>query len=184
MVFEKIKTVVTRQLNSTINKSITPTPPQPPTTSFTTSLINNINSKLNTNNTTNNNTNNTTITTTGLASHLQHGAPLKTLLKEMNNFANNILLSQEKEWVCPCGHTFRAAGEWIACLPIACEVPSCPNPKYYISGKGRALLEASPGGVRLQEAGNNNNLINNNNNNNNNNGTIVLGDGSNNNNNS
>ncbi|CCW63550.1 unnamed protein product [Phytomonas sp. EM1] len=57
----------------------------------------------------------------------------------------------EKEWQCPCGHKFRAAGEWIACAPIYCEVPSCPNPKYYIEGPGRALLESNPSGVKLQE---------------------------------
>ncbi|EPY37083.1 hypothetical protein STCU_00214 [Strigomonas culicis] len=58
---------------------------------------------------------------------------------------------EDKEWQCPCGHKFRASGEWIACAPIYCEVPSCPNPKYYISGPGRALLEANPSGVKLEE---------------------------------
>lgn len=57
----------------------------------------------------------------------------------------------EREWQCPCGHKFRAAGEWVACAPIYCEVPSCPNPKYYIDGPGRALLEANPSGVKLTE---------------------------------
>ncbi|KAG5485045.1 hypothetical protein LSCM1_07125 [Leishmania martiniquensis] len=60
-------------------------------------------------------------------------------------------LFEEREWQCPCGHKFRAAGEWVACAPIYCEVPSCPNPKYYIDGPGRALLEANPSGVRLEE---------------------------------
>jgi hypothetical protein len=58
---------------------------------------------------------------------------------------------EEREWQCPCGHKFRAAGEWVACAPIYCEVPSCPNPKYYIDGPGRALLEANPSGVKLEE---------------------------------
>ncbi|GET86593.1 hypothetical protein, conserved [Leishmania tarentolae] len=60
-------------------------------------------------------------------------------------------LLEEREWQCPCGHKFRAAGEWVACAPIYCEVPSCPNPKYYIDGPGRALLEANPSGVKLEE---------------------------------
>lgn len=60
-------------------------------------------------------------------------------------------LFEEREWQCPCGHKFRAAGEWVACAPIYCEVPSCPNPKYYIDGPGRALLEANPSGVKLSE---------------------------------
>ncbi|SYZ63544.1 hypothetical_protein (plasmid) [Leishmania braziliensis MHOM/BR/75/M2904] len=60
-------------------------------------------------------------------------------------------LFEEREWQCPCGHKFRAAGEWVACAPIYCEVPSCPNPKYYIDGPGRALLEANPSGVKLEE---------------------------------
>lgn len=58
---------------------------------------------------------------------------------------------EEREWQCPCGHKFRAGGEWVACAPIYCEVPSCPNPKYYIDGPGRALLEANPSGVKLEE---------------------------------
>ncbi|AAZ13234.1 uncharacterized protein TEOVI_000093400 [Trypanosoma equiperdum] len=57
----------------------------------------------------------------------------------------------EREWQCPCGHKFRASGEWVATLPVYCEVPSCPNPKYYVDGPGRALLEANPSGVRLGE---------------------------------
>ncbi|KAG5484261.1 hypothetical protein CUR178_07417 [Leishmania enriettii] len=60
-------------------------------------------------------------------------------------------LFEEREWQCPCGHKFRAAGEWVACAPTYCEVPSCPNPKYYIDGPGRALLEANPSGVKLEE---------------------------------
>ncbi|KAG5510355.1 hypothetical protein JKF63_07684 [Porcisia hertigi] len=63
-------------------------------------------------------------------------------------------LFEEREWQCPCGHRFRAAGEWVACAPIYCEVPSCPNPKYYIDGPGRALLEANPSGVKLEEVNN------------------------------
>lgn len=58
---------------------------------------------------------------------------------------------EEREWQCPCGHKFRAGGDWVACAPIYCEVPNCPNPKYYVDGPGRALLEANPQGVRLQE---------------------------------
>ncbi|RNF27204.1 uncharacterized protein Tco025E_00578 [Trypanosoma conorhini] len=60
-------------------------------------------------------------------------------------------LFEEREWQCPCGHKFRASGDWVATLPIYCEVPSCPNPKYYVDGPGRALLEANPSGVKLQE---------------------------------
>ncbi|CCW71348.1 unnamed protein product [Phytomonas sp. Hart1] len=60
----------------------------------------------------------------------------------------------QKEWQCPCGHKFRAAGEWVACAPIYCEVPSCPNPKYYIDGPGRILLESNPSGIRLEEVKN------------------------------
>lgn len=60
-------------------------------------------------------------------------------------------LFEEKEWQCPCGHKFRAHGEWIACAPIYCEVPNCPNPRYYVDGPGRALLEANPSGVRLEQ---------------------------------
>ncbi|CUI15014.1 Hypothetical protein, putative [Bodo saltans] len=60
-------------------------------------------------------------------------------------------LFEEKEWQCPCGHKFKAGGEWVACAPIHCEAPRCPNPKYYVDGPGRALLEASPQGVRMQE---------------------------------
>lgn len=66
-------------------------------------------------------------------------------------------LFEEKEWQCPCGHKFRAGGDWVACAPIHCEVPSCPNPKYYVDGPGRALLEANPQGVRLKEVTSNNN---------------------------
>lgn len=58
---------------------------------------------------------------------------------------------EEKEWQCPCGHKFRAPGEWMACAPVYCEVPTCPNPKFYLDGPGRALLEANPQGVKLQE---------------------------------
>ncbi|EPY43653.1 hypothetical protein AGDE_00268 [Angomonas deanei] len=65
------------------------------------------------------------------------------------------MLNDEREWQCPCGHKFRAGGEWTACAPIHCEVPSCPNPKYYIDGPGRALLEANPSGVKLEEVSNN-----------------------------
>jgi hypothetical protein len=63
-------------------------------------------------------------------------------------------LFEEKEWQCPCGFKFKAGGEWVACAPIYCEVPRCPNPKYYVDGPGRALLEANPQGVRLQEVDN------------------------------
>jgi hypothetical protein len=75
-------------------------------------------------------------------------------------------LFEETEWQCPCGHKFRAGGEWIACAPIHCEVPNCPNPKYYVDGPGRALLEANPQGVRLQEVRNSKRIEGNHNSNN------------------
>ncbi|KAG8344036.1 hypothetical protein ERJ75_001328600 [Trypanosoma vivax] len=77
----------------------------------------------------------------------------KPSLKEAVNQAVQVTqkLFGEREWQCPCGHKFRASGEWVATLPIYCEVPSCPNPKFYVDGPGRALLEANPSGVRLGE---------------------------------
>lgn len=72
-----------------------------------------------------------------------------SLMAEAQKIAGSLM--QEKEWQCPCGHKFRASGEWVATVPAMCEVPSCPNPKFYLSGAGRALLEASPQGVRLEQ---------------------------------
>ncbi|KEG10323.1 hypothetical protein DQ04_03881080 [Trypanosoma grayi] len=79
------------------------------------------------------------------------GAPpsLKDALSQAMQMTSKLF--DEREWQCPCGHRFRASGEWVATLPIYCEVPSCPNPKYYVDGPGRALLEANPSGVKLQE---------------------------------
>lgn len=74
---------------------------------------------------------------------------LSNVFNHARELANKLL--EEKEWQCPCGHKFRASGEWVACAAIYCEVPSCPNPKYYIDGPGRALLEANPSGVKLQQ---------------------------------
>eukprot|EP00744_Colponema_vietnamica_P011529 GILI01016219.1.p1 GENE.GILI01016219.1~~GILI01016219.1.p1 ORF type:complete len:141 (+),score=29.48 GILI01016219.1:83-505(+) len=76
-------------------------------------------------------------------------AGFMSLMAEAQKMANSLM--QEKEWQCPCGHKFRAHGEWIATVPAMCEVPTCPNPKFYLSGAGRALLEASPQGVRLEQ---------------------------------
>lgn len=72
-----------------------------------------------------------------------------SLMAEAQKIASTLM--QEKEWQCPCGHKFRASGEWIATVPAMCEVPTCPNPKYYLSGAGRALLEANPSGVKLEQ---------------------------------
>ena len=47
---------------------------------------------------------------------------------------------QEKEWRCSCGHVFRASGEWQACEPSRCEAPRCPNPKFFLDGPGKQML--------------------------------------------
>lgn len=86
------------------------------------------------------------------------GAAAPTFAEAWNHAkAMTSKLFEEREWQCPCGHKFRAAGEWVACAPIYCEVPSCPNPKYYVDGPGRALLEANPSGVKLEEVKNSGN---------------------------
>lgn len=80
------------------------------------------------------------------------GAPPPSFAQAFNQAAALASkMFEEREWQCPCGHKFRAPGEWVACAPIYCEVPSCPNPKYYIDGPGRALLEANPSGVKLEQ---------------------------------
>jgi len=47
---------------------------------------------------------------------------------------------QEKEWRCSCGHVFRASGDWEACEPSRCEAPRCPNPKFFLDGPGKNML--------------------------------------------
>ncbi len=47
-----------------------------------------------------------------------------------------------KEWKCWCGHVFKAPGEWYPTEPAMCEAPGCPNPKFFLSGPGRAMLAA------------------------------------------
>lgn len=47
---------------------------------------------------------------------------------------------QEKEWRCGCGHVFRDSGDWQACEPSRCEAPSCPNPKFFLDGPGKNML--------------------------------------------
>lgn len=86
----------------------------------------------------------------GNALATSNGAPPSFAQALSQAMAMTNKLFEEREWQCPCGHKFRAGGEWVACAPIYCEVPSCPNPKYYIDGPGRALLEANPSGVRLE----------------------------------
>lgn len=80
------------------------------------------------------------------------GGSFMSVIQEASRLANSIF--EEKEWQCPCGHKFRASGEWVATMPAMCEVPTCPNPKYYLQGEGRALLEANPDGVRLEQVDN------------------------------
>lgn len=75
---------------------------------------------------------------------------MKNMVSMVQGAAHALLI--DKEWVCPCGHKFRASGEWVATVPTMCEVPNCPNPKYYLDGPGRALLEANPQGVKLTES--------------------------------
>ena len=70
---------------------------------------------------------------------------------QAGQLVKKIFGDEEKEWKCPCGHIFRASGDWVACAAVYCEVPSCPNPKYYLEGAGRALLEANPQGVKLEQ---------------------------------
>ena len=55
---------------------------------------------------------------------------------------------EEKEWQCPCGHKFRTRRVVGLC---SCRSPNMPHPKFYLDGPGRALLEANPQGVKLQE---------------------------------
>lgn len=80
------------------------------------------------------------------------GTSFMSVIQEASRIANSIF--EEKEWQCPCGHKFRASGEWVATVPAMCEVPTCPNPKFYLEEKGRALLEANPNGVRLEQVDN------------------------------
>lgn len=68
----------------------------------------------------------------------------------INNFIST--LNGEKEWECPCGHKFRDSSEWFVCAPALCEVPSCPNKKFYVDGPGRALLEANSAGISMKPA--------------------------------
>lgn len=80
------------------------------------------------------------------------GAPPPSLAQAFNEAAKMASkMFEEREWQCPCGHKFRASGEWVACAAVYCEAPSCPNPTFYLDGPGRALLEANPAGVKLQE---------------------------------
>lgn len=63
-------------------------------------------------------------------------------VKKTEAFGMLSKLFEEKEWQCPCGHRFRSNDEWLVCEPVYCEVPNCPNPKFYLSGKGAAMIEA------------------------------------------
>lgn len=74
-----------------------------------------------------------------------------TFTESINKIISSIN-GEEKEWQCPCGHKFRDSGEWVVGSPALCEVPSCPNKKFYIDGPGRALLEANPGGITMKPA--------------------------------
>eukprot|EP00796_Vickermania_ingenoplastis_P009582 gene9582-6737_t len=79
-----------------------------------------------------------------------------TTTSKPSSFSDNLskIISSfgEKEWQCPCGHKFRDSGEWVVGSPALCEVPSCPNKRFYIDGPGRALLEANPGGIAIKPA--------------------------------
>lgn len=57
----------------------------------------------------------------------------------------------EREWKCPCGHVFRASGHWEPTEPARCEAPGCPNPKFYLDGPGRQMLE--DGTAKMQVGG-------------------------------
>lgn len=74
--------------------------------------------------------------------------PGSKITSNINKFIS--ALNGEKEWECPCGHKFRDSAEWFVCAPALCEVPSCPNKKFYIDGPGRALLEANSGGITMK----------------------------------
>lgn len=72
-------------------------------------------------------------------------------IKSVNKVISSVN-GEPKEWHCPCGHKFWDSGEWMVCAPALCEVPSCPNKRYYIDGPGRALLEANPSGISMKSA--------------------------------
>jgi hypothetical protein len=63
--------------------------------------------------------------------------PLANMFKDM---------MEVREWECWCGHKFRAPGQWIPCGPMMCQAPGCPNPKFFISGEGRKMLDSGRSG--------------------------------------
>jgi hypothetical protein len=71
-------------------------------------------------------------------------------VKEAMNKLSAVFGEEEKEWKCHCGHVFRAAGEWVPTEPCNCEAPGCPNPRYFLDGPGRAMLEARNSGGSVE----------------------------------
>eukprot|EP00759_Apiculatamorpha_spiralis_P039498 PhF_6_TR38357/c0_g1_i1/m.57172 len=57
----------------------------------------------------------------------------------------SMMMGEEKEWECWCGHKFRAPGLWVPCAPITCMAPRCPNPKFFMEGPGREMLKVKGG---------------------------------------
>lgn len=84
------------------------------------------------------------------ATSLTTTSPKQGLKENLSKFITTINTFGEREWQCPCGHKFRDSNEWVVGSPALCEVPSCPNRKYYVNGPGRALLEANPGGINMK----------------------------------
>lgn len=90
----------------------------------------------------NNNLATTTTTTSSSSSTEAASAAFNKGITTLKTKVFDTILSefQEKEWRCSCGHVFRASGEWQACEPLSCEAPRCPNPKFFLDGPGKSML--------------------------------------------
>jgi hypothetical protein len=67
-------------------------------------------------------------------------------MSQLSKLVTHVMDGPEKEWTCWCGHKFRAAGEWYPTEACYCEAPKCPNPTFFLEGKGRLMLEAQAQG--------------------------------------
>ena len=67
-------------------------------------------------------------------------------VSSISKVVNHVMEGPEKEWTCWCGHKFTAAGEWYPTESCYCEAPKCPNPTFFLDGKGALMLEAKAAG--------------------------------------
>jgi hypothetical protein len=92
-------------------------------------------------------------------SQQQQGNNNNNFASLMMNFMNASMQAQggggaEVELECWCGHKFRVPAwqkdSWVPTFATACQVPTCPNPKFFIEGEGKRMLDEGKGGTPLK----------------------------------